>query len=194
MSALTDTLMDNLRVRLPGALDGVILQEAFFVVDEFCRHAYIWRDVVEIPLQLGSSLYPVNAPGEIAAVFYMEHLTLDLSKALFDSDQKLASLGVLPSAADLATPVFVYLALAPRPTAPLTLDGLLPEHLWRHWSDVIKDGVLGRMMGQPAKPYSNVALAAHHLRRFRSGMATARHLTNTGHVPGAQRWSFPKWA
>lgn len=193
-ASLVALFMDALRVHLPGARDGVLQQETFFTVNELCRTAYIWREAVEIPLSLGSSLYTIPAPGEIVAVLFTEHLTVDLSASVTDPIQGLISLGVTPTAADLETPVFISMVLAPKAENPINLDALLPAHLWVQWIETIKDGVLGRMMSQPAKPYSNLQMATYHLRRFRNSMATARHLTNTGNVPGAQRWCFPKWA
>jgi hypothetical protein len=56
----------------------------------------------------------------------------------------------------------------------------------------ILDGVLGRMMGQPNKSYSNQTMSAYHLRRFRTGIMQARTAAARQNTVGAQTWSFPR--
>lgn len=191
MSVLTDQYLDDLRFRLPGALDGVMLFETFNIIDELCRTIHLHRAVLEVPLTEGQSLYTLDPPWDIVVFFEPTHQSLNVSDIVISGST--ISLANVPSATDATTPLFLPLAYAPRPQPSLFLDDMLPAELWRQHYDMIKDGVLSRMMSQLAKPYSNAAMAALHGRRYRSASATARHLTNTGNVPGAQRWRFPFW-
>ena len=68
----------------------------------------------------------------------------------------------------------------------------VPEFLFGVHGNVIEDGLLGRMMGQPKKPYSEDALSVYHLRRFRDGMAMVRTQVIRSGTYGNQNWVFPQ--
>jgi hypothetical protein len=79
-------------------------------------------------------------------------------------------------------------------TFPQTKDQLpiAPDFVLRVYSGTIVDGVLGKMMMQQAKAYSNVTLGKYHLQRFRDGIGIARNDTWNQNVFGGQRWRFPQ--
>lgn len=65
--------------------------------------------------------------------------------------------------------------------------------MWERFHEAWVDGVTGRMMGQKAKPYSDMALAAYHLKRFRAAMGQAMHEANEGFISKPRSWRFPKF-
>ena len=58
--------------------------------------------------------------------------------------------------------------------------------------DDVLSGLLGRMMSQPAKPYTNMQLSVYHMRRFRDGIARAKVEAMHQNVYRAQSWRFPQ--
>lgn len=176
-------LLDNLRIALPGALDGTIQQELFNTVDELCRTANAHRAPFAITTVVGQSIYPVVVSGFVTlTVMYASDPGI-----VFDRDDGTATLASPPE--DVRT-IALELSLGPD-TLELPADWL-PDTVWERQYQALLHGVLGRMMGQIAKPYSDRITGAYHARRFRNLMAMARHDANTGGAPGAQRWRYPR--
>lgn len=81
-------------------------------------------------------------------------------------------------------------------THPITRDGvpIAPDWALRVYSVAIMDGLLGKMMGQQAKSYSNSTMSGYHLRRFRQAIKVARTEAEGANTVGAQSWAFPRFA
>jgi hypothetical protein len=79
-------------------------------------------------------------------------------------------------------------------TLPTTKDDVPvgPDWLLTVYSVHILDGLLGKMMGQQAKSFSNDKMAAYHLKRFRTGIQIARTAALRQNTTGAQEWAFPR--
>jgi hypothetical protein len=69
---------------------------------------------------------------------------------------------------------------------------LIPEWIIPTFYEYLLDGLLGHMMNQPNKSYSNDTKGVYHLRRFRDGMAMARIAAIRANTTGAQNWTFPQ--
>lgn len=191
--ALTDRLLNDLRVRLPGATDGMLQREVWLTLNDFCREGLAWREQVEVPLVDAVSTYDVAPNGtEVVVVYGVSHPTMDLQGAVYSFGKLL--LTAAPSAADLITPVFVEAALTPALDVGADLEGLIPSDMWSEHHEVILNGVLGRMLAQPAKPYSNPALAAFYVKSYTGERARVRHKVRTGGVMAPQAWRYPRWA
>lgn len=191
--ALTDRLMDDARVALPGATDAGIQRELWNVVNEACRDGWLWRETVSVPVVEGQLQYDLAPTGsEVIFVLNAGHETLDLTEAYVEFGK--LYLTTLPTAADAAGFLIVTLVLAPAVDAPNNPEGLIPEDMWRMFHQLWLHGLLSRMMAHPAKPYSNATLAVFHRRSFTRDLAEARLQVRTGGVPGVQTWRFPAWA
>jgi hypothetical protein len=83
-------------------------------------------------------------------------------------------------------------ALTPAPSA--SVDNYLPARLWTKHFQALLDGVLSRMLMQPAKPYSNVTLGTYHAKRFRKFLALARADVEENSTFDGQNWVFPSFA
>lgn len=74
-----------------------------------------------------------------------------------------------------------------RKGVPIAPDWLLPI-----WHVGLLDGLLGKMMLQPGKSYSNERTATYHLKRFRDAIARARVSKLRASTNGTQAWRFPQ--
>ena len=91
------------------------------------------------------------------------------------------------SVTDVDAALTFYVALTPKQTVTH-----LPRVAATHFYDAIYDGAVGRLMSQPAKPYSDPLRAQYHLQRFRAaiGKYAAQAKTN---FSGAASWNYPKF-
>ena len=79
---------------------------------------------------------------------------------------------------------------------PVTRDGYpeFPQWTYDKHSETMLSGLLGRMMSQPAKPYTNMQLSVYHMRRFRDGIALAKveASATSAHNPSCAVTARPK--
>lgn len=182
-------LMNNARVHLPGALDSALQQELFNALDDFCQGSRIWQEKIEVSARVDQTDYDIipSEPGSI----------ISLLAVVNDND--------LPERATMEVPGTLVLASAPSAAAtyiatvsltvvdPTTNDyPQFPDWFLQQYGQPLLDGVVGKMMSQVAKPYSNERMAIYHLRLFRNGIARARAEALRKNLQGAQAWRFPQ--
>ncbi len=76
---------------------------------------------------------------------------------------------------------------------PTLKDGVpdAPEWALSVYSIHLLDGLLGKMMAQPNKSWSNPTQSTYHLRRFRTGIQVARTAAVRANLVGGQEWAYP---
>lgn len=188
-TALT-RLMNDVRMRAPGVLDGVLQQEFFMVLDEFFRNTNVWQEDIAFSATTSDLSYTLLTATDGMVVRLLE---------LENSDEIPVSgtmrvppilvLNALPTQADTYTAKVSLSVIDP-------VDGdnypQVPSWLVDNYRMVFEDGLLGRLMSQPAKPYSNERMAIYHMRRFRDGMSRARVESSHQNLQDGQAWRFPK--
>jgi hypothetical protein len=197
MTAEINRLMDSARVRLPGTLDGTLQLELFSVFDEFLRETNAWTQDVSFNVEPvtqsfqenpSSYTYQITAAGEIIRL-------LDVRNA--HGIKQHATMPV-PGSVIISTPPAQTETFTARVSLtvsdPVGTDGFpaLPVWILRKYGTDLLDGLLGKMMSQPAKPYTSLSLAVAHMRKFRSSISKAKVETIRQNVYGAQNWRFPQ--
>jgi hypothetical protein len=190
MTLALDRILDNARIHLPSALDDALRLELFNVLDEFFRATSMWQEDVTFNVRPGVISYEI---------------------ANFDPGQMIALMGIvngdlLPISGTMREPGTIIVLNDPSKretyTATVALTVVDPTDrdgnpecpewiLQKYFADVL-EGLLGRMMAQPAKPYSSERLAIYHTRKFRNVMANARVEAWHHNLYGGQRWQFPQ--
>jgi hypothetical protein len=185
-------LMENVRIKLPGALDDAIKLELFNVLNEFLTDSRCWLDEVQVDIEPEVVTYEVT-PEEDGVVVSLESFT--------NSDDS-------PVAATMQIPGTVVLTNTPAEedtcTAKVSLTVMNPDDtngyprmpdwlLSKHFNGILH-GLLGAMMTQQAKPYTNERMAVYHIRKFRAAIANARAEARRQNLYGGQRWRFPQFA
>lgn len=192
--------------RTPGLVRKVAARELVLTAREFFERSSAWRTMLG-PVDLKSvkkrySLSPVDAYSDVVQVLGVAFNGCPLKKlvaqpAQFRSaDQPthywLESPDVVrlwPTATTTVEDALTfYVALAPKQTV-----SHLPRIAQTHFYEALFDGVLGRVMSHPAKPYTNPILAQYHLKRFRNAIGVYAGQAKQGFSPGAPSWSFPKF-
>lgn len=185
-------LMDNLRIKLPAALDGVIQLELYNALDEFFRDTQTWVEDVPFVTEADVLEYELTPTG---------HARIHQLVGVTDADN--LTIGATMATPGLVTLMTPYTAgntltawLSLTPTDPVTRQGypVVPDWLLERYRDTIEAGVMSKMMSQAAKPYSSERLAIYHMRRFRSGIAIARTDAMRQNAYRGQAWRFPSFA
>lgn len=198
-----DRLRAQAQMQLPGALDGPLTMAIFGVVSQFCIKTNTLWEEQNINLRVDKRDYEVQASE--ADLYYTKLLSVvrnDQStdqRLLTDPVQVPASMlnpGVL-RLRDTPNQVFqitARFAMAPRPTDNFGSLPNIPDNFWDMHHDVLLEGLLGSMMGQVAKPYSNERMGIFHGRRFLAGCSTAKVEALNGQLVGGQAWRYPHFA
>lgn len=198
-----DRLRAQAQMQLPGALDGPLTMAIFGVVSEFCIKTNTLWEEQNINLRVDKRDYEVQASG--ADLYYTKLLSVVRNDG--SVDQRLLTDPVQVPAAMLTpgvlrlrdTPNQVYqitarFSMAPRPTDNFGSLPNIPDNFWDMYHSVLLEGLLGSMMGQVAKPYSNERMGIFHGRRFVAGCSTAKVEALNGQLVGGQAWRYPKFA
>lgn len=185
----TSRLMNSLRMRLPGALDDAIRAEYFSTVNEFFQGSNLWQTEITLSVTPGTLSYTITPPS--GAVVRLVAL---VNGGGFPVDASMEVPGTIdlyfdPNVAQTYTATVVL-------TVDDPVDGegypAYPSWVLNKYGNEILDGVLGRMMTQLGKPYSNQQLGIYHLRRFQSAISQAKVEAQHKNLYRGQAWRFPR--
>jgi len=112
--------------------------------------------------------------------------TSDIPQAYWMSRPDIVSIYPLPQTPQPA-PAYLTFRVAVRPKSTTEQ---VPSIAITHFYEAILCGGLYRMMNQPAKPYTNLELAAYHEKRFRSYIGEYAAKAKTGYN-GSGSWAYP---
>lgn len=184
-----DRFMNEARVKLPGASDTGIKLELFQVLGEFFHDSSAWTQNINVnilPNVVDYDLVPDE--GRIIRLAGVVDANNTPQGAL------MPSFGTLSIEFPQQTPQVWTATVVLDVDLPTTRDAIPIAPYWvlQVYSRTIMDGLLGKMMGQLAKSYSNTNLSTYHLRRFRDGIAMARTANLRRNTIGSQAWGFPQ--
>lgn len=185
-------LMDSARVRLPSALDGVMKLELFSVLKEFTQRSNAWRETIGVLTSPGAFEYDLYSENR-AAINRLLHVT-PIDAPTVSIPATMPTVGRLrlqyaPSESQRLNAIVALTVSDPTEEAGFPQ---FPEELLDKYFTGILDGLLSRMMSQPAKPYSSEKGAGFHGFKFRQATNLAKREAQTGNTFGAQTWRFPQ--
>lgn len=195
-------LMNAASVRLPGATEGALQLELFAVMDDFFKGSNCWRE--DIVVQVGASdpagtVYQLVPTGPALIDKLMWVYQTSTQPDILRGPQVAAAMaipGELTLAVQPSSPISIVATVNLTVQDPTQRDGFVTFPLWvlQRYRDTILDGLLGRMMTQPNKPFSNTQMAIYHTRKFNSGVSHARVETSRNNTYRQQAWRFPGFA
>jgi hypothetical protein len=195
---------------VPGVHRSVLKRQLILACREFFAESYAWQgdigSVSVVPGQGTYTLSPFNSYTDVVGVGGVAANGVWIKKftqrpAPFPG----VNSGNFPVGWYLLRPDIV--ALYPTPANPLPSPITLQFHValkpkstteqipliaQTHFYEAILAGVLYRLLNQPAKPYSNLELAAYWEKRFRSYIGEYAAKAKTGYNGGGG-WSFPRF-
>jgi len=198
-STAVNRLMDLAKMRLPGVLESVLYKEFFHLMNDFFKETNIWQERIEFDVTPSSSTYHEDPDAYTHFVVSEEQGAVFRLISVLDGDGNTVpaqmripnyiTLSHLPNSAATYTAVVAVTVRDPTNKEDLPM---FPEWVLTKYDNEILDGLLGRMMSQVAKPYSNAQLAAAHLRMWKQGVRKAKNENFRENLFGAQRWRFPQ--
>lgn len=191
--SIQDRILDNLLIRLPGSLAGVVQLELFNVMGVFLDRSGVWREDVTFGVKAGVSSYDLSPSAGVIARLEGVMNANGLPVPAVMPVPGTVDLFTTPTQADTLT-ASVFLTADPDGVSKSGIPDV-PDWIYVKYQQGIQDGVLAYMMSQPAKPYSNLNLARVHLARFNSVIAQASSDAQHGNLFRGQAWRFPQgWA
>ena len=185
-----ERFMDGVRTRAAGALDAVIQNELYDVLNEFFQDTNCWREDIPFTATSDTTSYPV-APTGAAAIHRLMWVmdTQDYPVPAF-----MEELGTVDLVTAPATDTDYVATVALTVNDPIRRDGFpfFPMWVLNKFNSDIRAGVLARLMSQPAKPYTNEQLAIFHARQFVTAKSQARVEARTKNTYRGQAWAFPR--
>jgi len=192
MASDYNAILDLARLRLPGALDGVIQLELSRVLDDLCDKTNAWVEQVAFQSVAGQYSYEIyTVQGDPIRLM---NVVDDLDPAVarpWDVFMNYPNVIQFRTAPSVAKTFYANFSIMPDDDFPVTV----PTWFWSKYHSLILDGILGRMMSQIAKPYSSPANARIHTAAFNSGANQARVEMLRRYRFRGQGWMFPQgWA
>ena len=197
-----DTVINECRVELIGVSDAQLKSTMFEVMDEFFRDTRSWKEQIVFNVappatspatqqQLATALtYPISpSEGQIVGLDGVFNNNGGTYVPAIMPDVENVLLAYLPNqASQYVACVWKNVSL------PLTREGfpIAPQWVLQKWHIGIKEGMLGALMNQKNKSYSDPKGASYHLSKFRQFVQNVRTLTLRGNTYGAAAWRFPQ--
>lgn len=179
-------------IKLPGASTNGVKANLYDVMKEFFADSNSWREDIQFQADVAKDEY-LLAPSEGQIIRLIG--TWDDKGIPVPSFMPTFGTLKLLHAPESKPPTKWFSRVIKTVTAPVTNQGLpiAPQWALGVYSVHILDGLLGKMMGEQDKTYTNSAMGVYHLRRFRQGIKIAEAEVNAANVVGAQAWAFPRF-
>jgi hypothetical protein len=200
-----EAFMNQCRVNLTGASDAGIKEELYDVLDEFCEHSGSWQETLTVPILAGTTsggtstnvtytLVPSHDGYIIRLVGVWDANSIPQPAFLPTFDGGDSAVGQLQLVNPVNQNQNFTVTVAKTVKRPTTRDNVpvFSQTLFRRYHRYLLDGVIGKLMAQPNKSYSNTQMAQIRQARFKQGISTARVQTQRQNTLGAQAWSFPQ--
>jgi hypothetical protein len=188
-----ERLMNQARVKLPGASESGLKGELFDVINEFFDVTNAWFEWMPIQIVPNLQLYAVNPQKggmiiRLVCIFDPNKVILPAHMAEIEPPGAKIFLTWPQNIVMTAHAMFIKNIVLPN-----TKDEIpdAPSWLLPMYERYILAGLLGAMMAQPTKGYTNMAQSQYHLKRFRDGMAMVKTAVARSNLVGGQSWRFP---
>lgn len=190
MASPFDRLIQTVLPHLPGAIESAVKLELYGTCLEFFKLSTAWREEIPVTLLSGNSVTDIMpTAGRIQNLLWVKN-----------SDDRAVYKCYLPTPETIHFPFeasadTIYVATCSLTVKdPVTRDAfpIVPYQSVERYMEELEWGLLSRMMAQPMKPYTNVAMARYYTTRFKSGAARAKNELKAGHTEGSQAWVYPQ--
>jgi hypothetical protein len=188
-----ERLMKNIRIRMPGVLDDVILLELYNTFDSFLQGTNIWKENITFTAQYGAAvgdtvIIEPEVAGQIYQLLGVINSQGTQERMVMPNPPELVYVDI-PSTTDQWTAQVAITC-----TDPVTRDGypVVPDWILAKYRQVITDGTLSRIFSQPSKPYTSDKLAIFHARLFEAGKGKAKAEASQQNLYRGQAWRYPQ--
>lgn len=187
-------LLNSARVKLTGASDIGLKQELFDVLQEFFKDSISWLTQIQVTTKNNVTEYDISE-GFTSPVGVIIKLIGVVDASNFNISAQMSEPSILSLRDAPTTGQVLTVTVAMNVSLPIDSKLLVPEFpqwVLPLWHIVILDGLLGKMMSQQNKSYSDDSKSVYHLRRFRDGIAQARVAAIRRNTYGTNTWVYPQ--
>lgn len=186
-------LLADVRSSAPGAMDVEMRGQLFAVLRDFCDETNVWQETIDVNVTVGNTAYVITPTlGSIIRLlnFYNPQDTYKR----FATPATMQVPGALVLQQSPSQDVLLTALVSKTVDDPVDAEGNPPIDSWivQKYSEAFTAGVVGRLLRQPAKPYTDKELAMYHLKTYRSMRSTARVEVLHQNLYGAQTWLYPQ--
>ncbi len=185
-----DRILNSVRPHLPGAMDQAIKQEFFLLALDFFKRSDVWWEDIDITSDGKTDHEVIPTMGRLNRLLWVNDADGNRYGATMPTKGTLR-FGVAPDAGRKFVATFSLTVNDPVDNSSFPL---VPYELVEMYTDEFVSGLLYRMMVQPAKPYTNMSLAAAYRMQYNSGLGRARNDKLNENTAAVQRWRFPRFA
>jgi hypothetical protein len=188
-------LMGQARSKCSGASDAQLKAQFYDCMQEFFDKSQCWSELIDVPIVANVQDYVITpSGGQIIRLFGVWDQSFVPQPAVisdFGDDGRNANLhfqNPYNTSQTFVADVVKNICL------PTTKHGVpdMPSWVLPKFGFKIVDGVVGQLMNEDRRPYSNPQKATYYLRRFREVMGEARAAAIRARTIGAQRWVYPQ--
>ena len=189
---------------------GLTLDPAVFelknAIDDFCRESMAWVEVVTYETSqfvVGQETLEVNPDDGERRIIYVNAVRWD-DRVLRPMSSSFAVSNIVGTPTAYTCPTPDVIRFIPIPTAvpvtavyaelvfaPVNAEDYLPSFFLNNFYEAVLSGALARLVGMSAKPWTDLAKAQYHMRRFRGQCREAAAKRSRGYTPDAPSWRFP---
>lgn len=183
-------VLNQARIKLPGASDAGLKGELFDTFNDFFGTSSSWLEDIVINVLTGVTNYDVTAAddGQIIRLMGCVDMNNIPQPAMMPSFGTLVLVN-LPGQPNTFTATFAKNVTLPNNTHNFPI---VPDWVLGVYGTSVLDGLLGRMMSQVGKSYSNETMGTYHLKRWNDAIQGARIATLRRNTLGTQAWGFPQ--
>lgn len=185
-----DRFIKQALVRLPGASVAAIKGELFDVLNEFFGNSNAWLEDISITIMPNTTEYNVT-PADGGQIIRLMSV---LDQNRMPVAATMATFGTIVLAYSVNQTTTYTATVSKNVTLPNSKDNIpvAPDWTFSVYGTNILDGLLGRMMGQSGKTYSDAKKSLFHLSKFNSGTNQVRIAVMRRNTLGATAWVFPQ--
>ena len=195
---VTDFL-NQCRIELPGAADVAIRQRAYPVLHEFFNYSNAWTEQIALTTVANQQDYTLTPaeipPGQVIRLGGV----FDTNLINYPADMpKIGLLEFITTPTQVQSLTVVAIKTVLRPSnADGSLDHTyplpgIPSWVWGQYLPVFVHGVVGYMMMEKNRPYSDEKMGLFHLQMYRDGVKMARVAALRRNTFGANAWMYPQ--
>jgi hypothetical protein len=192
-------IYDDVKMHIPGLVDAVFKQMFYHVMNDFLDMTNVWLEEIPMVVSSTSRTYPltVSHKGDVNRLMLIYDTASHPGKHWVAGGATMNQPGVVvlnidpPQSANWMAVVAKTLG---DPDATTGYPDMEPADHWiiNKYGDGIEYGILGRLMGMPAKPYSNPKIAKDYWQTYVTERGKARTDQLKSNIYGGQRWMFPQ--
>jgi hypothetical protein len=192
ISTAVQRLINNVKIEVPNVGDDVIQLMMFNALKEFLTDSRMWKQDITVTTAVDDDTYTLTPTASTGAI-------IELFSVTGASDQNVPATMEVPGTLVLNTDPSAVEALTVKVILTAeTIDAdnipVMPTGFMTKYEQGLTHGVIGGLMSQPAKPWTNERLAVWHNRKFRNAIATARSEAQHQNLHDGQRWTYPRFA